>query len=205
MPSAPFLAHAPASCYARLMLQRLAPLALVAVTALTGCDQLFGDGTGDAHAPGTDLGSFNIIAIITQNTCGEGALGEQSPWQFTVRLERDPGIIYWNSGQAVIPGSILGDGVTFSVDSSAVQNMRDPNVVGPLPCSIARVDHADGVLDAATGAVTSFSGTLTYTYAPTAGSTCDDLVQSSPPIVATLPCGFSYKMTATAAAATASE
>jgi hypothetical protein len=187
------------------MSSRLALLAFTAVSALTGCDKIFGDGSGDAHAPGADLGSFNVIATITQNTCGEGALGEQSPWQFTVRLEKDPGVIYWNNGQAVIPGAILADGVTFSVDSSAVQNMRDPNVVGPLPCSILRTDHAGGTLNAATDTVTSFTGTLSYTYAPTAGSTCDDLVQSTTPVVAALPCGFTYAMTGAYTGTTASE
>jgi hypothetical protein len=182
------------------MLARLGLLAAIAATTPSGCEKVFGDGSQNAHMPGTDLGSFHVNAQITANTCGAGALGEVSPWAFDVRLEKDPGTLYWNNGQAVITGTLGADDLTFGFDTSVVQNMRDPNVVGPPPCSISRADHAEGKLDAA-DKVSSFTGTLSYTFSPTVGSNCDDLVLSDAPIVAALPCSFTYQMTGQAAAA----
>lgn len=184
------------------MLARLGLLALAATASPSGCSQIFGDGRMDAHHPGTDLGSFQVTATVTANTCGAGALGEQSPWAFSVQLARDPGALYWNNGQAVITGSLAGDSVTFGFDTSVVENMRNPNVVGPPPCSMDRHDTASGTLGAATGAVSSFSGQLSYQFAPTAGSNCDDLVNGDAPLVAQLPCGFTYQMTGTGTAKT---
>lgn len=185
------------------MLARIGLLALAAASSPSGCDKVFGDGSQNAHNPGTDLGSFVVTATNTANSCGAGALGEQSSWQFNVNLSRDTagGILYWNNGQAAINGTLSSDGETFTFDTQVIQNMRDPNVVGPPPCSIARADHAEGKLDTATGAVNSFSGTLSYQFAPTSGSNCDDLVDSDTPLVLQFPCGFSYSMTGTSAAA----
>lgn len=196
-----FLAHARAAWYARIMRCHLGPLALLAASLTAGCAQFFGDGSGDAHNPGTDLGSFSVTATVTSNTCGEGALGEQASWTFPVRLSRDieGGALYWNNGQAAIAGALSDDAESFSFDTSVIENMRDPSVVGPPPCSIARADIASGKLDTAKGAVGSFTGTLSYQFAPTVGSVCDDLVDSETPIVAQFPCGFSYDMKGTAA------
>lgn len=181
------------------MIARAGLLALAAATAPTGCDKIFGDGSHDAHQPGTDLGSFTVDAAAVSNTCGDGALGQQAVWQFTVKLARDPGVLYWNNGQAILSGTLAPDGMGFTFETSVLENMRDPNVVGPLPCSIERRDHAAGTLDAATGPVGSFAGQLSYTFAPTEGSTCDDLVSGPSAIVAALPCGFTYEMKGRAA------
>jgi hypothetical protein len=181
------------------MLARIGLLALAAAATPSGCEKIFGDGSQNAHMPGTDLGSFSVVANVTSNTCGDGALGEQPSWQFSVHFEMDPGVLYWNNGQEVLTGTLSDDG-SFSIDSSVVQNMRDPNVVGPLPCSIVRTDHAAGKFNSAKNP-TSFTGQLSYTFSPTSGSTCDDLWMSDAPIVAALPCGFTYQATGTSASA----
>lgn len=185
------------------MLARIGLFALAAASSGSGCDQIFGDGSQNAHNPGTDLGAFTVTANSTANTCGQGALGAQTSWQFDVHLARDTegGVLFWNNGQASISGTLAADGETFSFDTQVIQNMRDPNVVGPPPCSMARADHAEGKLDTATGDVTSFTGTLSYTFAPTSGSNCEDLVESETPLVLQLPCGFSYSMTGKSASA----
>ena len=197
---APDLAHPGARWYARGMLVRIGLLALATAASPSGCDKIFGDGSQNAHAPGTDLGSFHVTATSTSNTCGAGALGAQSSWQFDVRLQRDTGVLYWNNGQAAIAGALSDDGVTFSFDTQVIQNMRDPSVVGPPPCSVTRADHASGKLDSAGDTVASFSGELSYTFSPTAGSNCEDLVFSETPVVAALPCSFGYAMTGSSAA-----
>jgi hypothetical protein len=173
------------------MLYRAGILALATATAPSSC---FGDGRANAHHPGTDLGSFQVTGTITTNSCGAGALGEQDIWAFPLRLSRAEGILYWDNGQAVIPGTLEADGVTFSLDTSVIMNMRDPNKVGPLPCSVSRADHAEGTLSSATDPVSSFTGELTYQFSPTAGSSCDDLVNGAAPVLAALPCMMSYAL-----------
>ncbi|APR76930.1 Hypothetical protein A7982_02277 [Minicystis rosea] len=199
-----FLAEGLRACYARSMLARIGLLALVAASSPSGCEKVFGDGRQDAHNPGTDLGSYDVTANVTSNTCGNGALGQQASWSFDVRLSRDTagGVLYWNNGQAAIAGTLDADDVSFGFDTSVIQNMRDPNVVGPPPCSIARADHAEGKLNAATDPVASFTGKLSYTFAATAGSNCADLVEESEtPVVLALPCTMSYTMTGKSASA----
>jgi hypothetical protein len=171
------------------MLARLGLLALAATSAPAGC---FGD--KDALHPGTDLGTFQVQGALSTNTCGDGALGEQATWDFSVRLARDPGVLYWDNGQAVIGGTLAADGVTFSFDTSVVVDMRSPDQTGLPPCSLSRADHAQGTLDAASSPVTSFTGELSYTFSPTAGSQCADLTSGGAPVVAALPCAMSYAL-----------
>jgi hypothetical protein len=174
------------------MLARIGLLALAVTTAPTGCDKAFGDGRADALHPGEDIGRYTVTGTITANTCGEGALGEQATWVFPVHMSKAPHILYWDNGQAVIPGVLAADGVSFSFDSGVVMNMRAADQVGLPPCSVNRDDHAEGVLDSAADTVRSFTGELTYTFTPTPGSSCDDLVSGVAPIVAALPCSMSY-------------
>lgn len=197
---ATILAHPAEDRYASDMLARIGILALAASSA-NGCEKVLGDGSQNAHAPGTDLGSFHVTANTKSNTCGPGAFGAQTSWTFDVRLQRDDGVLYWNNGQASVSGTLSPDDVSFSFDTQVIQNMRDPNVVGPPPCSIARADHASGKLDAATEPVSSLRGELTYTFTQTAGSNCEDLVLSETPLVLQLPCSFAYDMTGANAAA----
>jgi hypothetical protein len=178
------------------MLARLGLVALAASGSPSGCDQVFGDGRQNAHHPGTDLGTFQVTGSSIANTCGEGALGEQQTWPFTVKLARDTSNVFWDNGQAVIAGALASDGVSFSFDSGVVMDMRPPENTGLPPCSLSRTDHAAGTLGSTGTDVTSFSGQLTYQFSPTAGSRCDDVVSGPTALVATLPCGFGYQLTA---------
>jgi hypothetical protein len=165
---------------------------LTLLAALPGCADAFGH--GDAHQPGTVLGTFHVAATRTENTCGEGALGSQSDWAFDVKLARDPGALYWNNGVEMIRGELSADAVTFRFDSGIVMNMRTEDDRSLPACSIGRHDLAEGVLDAPGDDVNAFVGTLAYDFAPTAGSRCDDLVDGPAPIVAMLPCRFAYRL-----------
>jgi hypothetical protein len=171
------------------MLSRLGLLALAATSTPAGCF-----GSKDALHPGTDLGSFQVQGNISTNTCGDGALGEQAAWDFTVRLARDPGHLYWDNGQTVIVGTLAADGVSFGFDTSVIVDMRDPMQTGLPPCSLSRDDHAQGTLGAATVPTTSFIGQLSYTFTATAGSMCGDLTSGGTAVVSALPCGMSYEL-----------
>ena len=184
-----FLARARGPCYPRRMLARIGLLALAATSTPAGC---FGD--KDAHQPGTDLGAFQVQGTLAANTCGEGALGELPAWQFSVHLSRGSGVLYWNNGQAVIPGTLAADGVSFRFDTSVVVDVRPPDQVGLPPCSLARADHAQGTLDSASSVVGAFTGELSYAFSPTAGSQCDDVTAGPAAIVAALPCAMRYEL-----------
>jgi hypothetical protein len=172
------------------MLSRLGLLALAATSTPAGCF-----GNKDALHPGTDLGSFQVQGDLSTNTCGDGALGEQAVWDFTVRLSKNPGVLYWDNGQTLISGTLAADGVSFGFDTSVVIDMRDPMQTGLPPCSLSRADHAQGTLGEAKGPVTSFTGQLSYTFSETAGSMCDDLTSGSAAVVTALPCAMSYSLT----------
>jgi len=153
-----------------------------------------GDPLADPHHPGKALGTYHVDAKLEANTCGAGALGSKSEWPFDVKLSRDPGVIYWDNGAEVLPGTLASDDVTFSFTSGVLIDMRDASSPKGLPpCSISRSDAASGVLAADT---TSFTGKLAYGFAPTQGSDCTDLVVSAMPVFAALPCGMTYTLTA---------
>lgn len=175
------------------MLARVALLGLAALASPSGCDQAFGDGRQDAHQPGENLGTFQVTGTQTANTCGAGAFGEQSSWQFQVKLARATGEIFWNNGQEILAGTLASDGLTFSFDTGVVIDMRAADQVGLPACSIRRADHASGTLGAD---ATTFTGELSYQFSPTAGSSCTDIVSGATPLAATLPCSFSFHLTA---------
>lgn len=174
--------------------------ALLAGSCLTGCgDDIFGN--KDAHQPGEVLGTYHVAAKRGANTCGDGALGNQAAWEFDVKLARGGAQIFWNNGAEVIDGTIDADQKSFHFDTGVLMNMRTAEDHGLPACSIERSDHADGTLAATGTDVASFEGKLAFDFAPSAGSSCDDLVQGSTAILAALPCSIVYAITGTRTAA----
>ncbi|WP_437681378.1 hypothetical protein [Sorangium sp. So ce131] len=178
---------------------RMVLLALLpALPGLSACAELVGD--QDAHAPGTALGTFHVVGEQRRNSCGEGALGATPSWKFDVALARDEGVLFWNSGGSVVQGVIEDDQVSFSIEARVVVDMRTGDAPPGPPCSVERRDRARGELDAAGDDVAAFEATLSYDFAPTAGSRCEDLVASDlsvAPVFDALPCGMDYDLTAT--------
>ena len=160
---------------------------VLAIFLLAAC----GDPTTDAHDPGVKLGTFHVTAARTANTCGEGALGTQAAWTFDVKLSRADRQLLWNNGAELITGSLDADEVTFHFDSGVLIDMRTAADHGLPPCSVQRHDQSAGKLAAAGADVASFTGTLSYDFAPTTGSSCADL---NGVVVAALPCGFAYTL-----------
>lgn len=151
--------------------------------------------TSDPHHPGDFIGAFRVDADRKASSCGEGALGSMPKWSFDVKLSRGDGELFWDNGAEVVPGVLQPDDKTFSFESGIIVDMRDASSPPDLPpCSLARADHASGKLadDDAT-----FTGELSYDFAPTQGSDCTDLVAGAAPIFAALPCGMSYALSAT--------
>jgi hypothetical protein len=148
----------------------------------------------DPDGPGDFIGVFGVDAKQDANTCGAGALNAPATWSFEVRLSRETGLMYWDNGAELITGDLDSDKHTFSFETSVIVDMRDQNSEPWLPpCSVTRRDQSSGKVaddDA------SFSGKLSYDFAPTSGSDCSDLVMSDPPVFAAIPCGMTYTLSA---------
>ena len=169
---------------------------LAAAVLSAGCSDFLGD-KGDAHQPGTVLGTFHVNATVGSSTCGQGALGADSSWEFDVKLARDDGALYWNNGAEIITGELAADRTTFSFTSAVVVDMRTEETLGMPPCSVRRDDNATGTLDSASEPVHAFTGSLGYAFAATIDSECSDLVPPSETAAfATLPCAMSYSIEA---------
>jgi len=156
-------------------------------------------GSKDPHHPGTQLGSFHVTAARTSNGCGEGALGTTGSWEFDVKLARQDGQLFWDNGVEIISGVLAADHVSFSFQSGVAVDMRTEDDVGMPPCSVGRTDAATGVLDSPDDPVHGFTGTLGYSFAPTADSQCDDLVSPLPgkmQVFAALPCAMAFDLDA---------
>lgn len=148
----------------------------------------------DPDGPGDFIGVFKVEAEQDANTCGAGALNAPAAWTFEVRLSREVGIAYWNNGAELITGQLDADKHSFKFDTSVIVDMRDANSAPWLePCSVKRHDVSSGKIG---DDDTTFSGKLSYDFAPTAGSECSDLVMSDPQVFTALPCGMTYTLEA---------
>ena len=170
-------------------------LLLIALPGLAACGDIFGN--KDAHQPGDELGTYHVAATRGDNSCGDGALGNTATWEFDVKLARGGSEIFWNNGAEMIDGTIDADETTFHFTTGVLMNMRNTAIHGPPPCSIQRTDRADGTLAATGDDVASFAGKLEFAFAPTDGSSCDDLITGSTAVLAALPCGIRYAITGT--------
>lgn len=169
-------------------------LPMLGALLATGCVEAFGD--KDPHDPGESIGTFHFTATQTKNTCGTGALGAPETWEFDVSLARGEESLYWNSGGQVIVGELSDDGKAFEFAADVEIDMRDPDDGWSPPCSMARHDVVKGALKSQDDAVVSASGTLSYSFKPTEGSDCADLVTSETPVFAQIPCAMTYSFKA---------
>lgn len=159
-----------------------------------GCVEAFGD--KNPYEPGDPLGTFHVKASQTENNCGDGALGAPPQWEFDVKLAWEDDSLFWNSGGQVIVGTLSADRSSFEIATDVVQDMRTAEDAGKPACSIARHDVAKGTLTVEGEGVSAASGTLSYAFAPTSGSSCADLVDSEAPLFVALPCSISYSFDA---------
>ena len=168
-------------------------LCLIGSVSASACD------LGDAHEPGEDLGTFDVVASMTESTCGTGALGAPAVWEFEVKLVRDGTTLYWVNGPQYIPGTFASDGVTFSFTASNEVKITDPNPQRPR-CIITRLDSAVGVLTEGEGdgddaTPSSFTGSLSYGYIAGKDDDCSHLVGVEGGFSA-LPCDIEYGLVA---------
>lgn len=177
-----------------------------AVLTLSGCLTLGGGTapTDDGSEPTVEPGTYDVEGESTQNTCGTGSLALADSWSFQVVLKRTSDGISWDVGNGPTDGALEDDG-DFTITSSFVQDMRTEEDSWKPACSIMRTDIVKGTLaasemesDASDVLSDPFEGSMTYTFEPTEGSDCSDLVMGEDRLAAALPCVARYDVEGTA-------
>ena len=172
------------------------PVAAASVVAGLGCGDVLAD--RDGRVFGDDLGTFHVVAEREQTTCGDGAVGAPSHWEFDVRLSREERTLYWNTGAAAVEGTVDADGVSFSISSQTRVEIAPPEPEIFAGCVVMREDEATGALDAPGLEVGGFEATLSYAFAPEGDSDCQMLV-GVPGGFSELPCEMAYTASASRA------
>jgi hypothetical protein len=161
-------------------MRALAPILAAALAALA-CEA--------TPLPGTQLGTFKVVATSKTNSCG---LGAPNPWTFDVRLSRSSSALYWSwmDGRPILSGPLDGSSHAQLTDSQT--GNVDPTDAGLGPCTLQRQDDLEVDLpEAGSG---SFAGTLGYSFSAAAGADCSDQLSTSGGPFDALPCRVSYAM-----------
>ena len=144
------------------------------------------------------MGAFHVTGLLTATSCGP----TPSPWEFDVKLRHDGQSLYWVQGDAPASGTVdLTSHVVIA--SSDTRTLRDGDEKQKLAaCVVTRTDSLTVELtDGATavsnvGSTKALRGTLTYRFAPTPASMCDDQLLSTGGDYQALPCEVHYTITA---------
>jgi hypothetical protein len=149
------------------------------VTACTG---------KDPYNPGTPIGTFHVTSTLSTSSCGAAP----NPWEFDVKLASDHDTLYWIQGGVPVSG-VMDPSSHVSMSASAEQTIYQADPKAMLgACTLTR---QDAMALAVTGSpISSFTGTLSYTFAPTSDSDCSQAI--GPDAYATLPCTVAYTLSA---------
>lgn len=151
----------------------------------------------DPYAPGESLGSFTVTARLASSTCGQAP----DPWAFDVRLRHEQTTLHWVQGGVPISGE-LDAALSARLTSSTTETVREADAKSGEPgCVLTRTDELDvalagegGVAISEPSETMSFSGTLSYRFAPAAGAACWEEVDTG--AYAALPCEVRYAIQA---------
>lgn len=163
---------------------------LAAILGGAGCS-----GT-DPYRPGESLGAFHVTGKLVSSSCGATA----DPWEFDVKLRHDRAMLYWVQGAAPISAPV-DNTARATLKATATQTVRAANARSQTPaCAITRTDTVELLLAPLASPVsdvagtTSFKGRLSYRFAPTDGSSCDDQLTDVGGDFARLPCDVKYEV-----------
>src|SRR5262249_23665202 len=110
------------------------------------------------------------------------------------KLSRDATSLYWIQGDIPVSGILDGRSHDHAaMRSTSSETIRPPSPKGNVPgCTIVRADALDATLGG--DPVTTFSGSLAYTFSATADSDCTDQLAASGGGYETLPCTVNYTL-----------
>jgi hypothetical protein len=157
---------------------------LTAVLALGACT--------DTSMPGTGLGTFQVEATPTSNTCG-AAMAAPGTWSFDVDLSRDENLLYWRQNDKLASGPIGTDN-TAKIESE-VTSVVVAAAPGVAECRMTRVDTVTVTLPES-GDVTSVSGTISFAVSAVAGTDCASQLVAYGGTYDAIPCATELTFTA---------
>jgi hypothetical protein len=144
----------------------------------------------DPYDPGEPIGTFKVSAKLVANSCGQAP----NPWEFDVKINREPGKIYWMQGGLPVEGTVSGD-ARVRMETSDARTVRKADARrGVAACQLWRDDVFDGKLGPEP--LVSFDGTLAYKFHAGDQSDCSDQLTSGGGEYQTLPCEVRYELSA---------
>ncbi len=145
------------------------------------------------------LGRFKVEATLTESCAETGLLAAPAERSFVVHLRRvSDHSMHWNDGEDILYCSLGDDGRSFTAERHLQVDVRADDPADKPPCEIDRIYIVEGELRELDGKgfPNSFVGSTRYEYTPAVGSSCDDLLQGSDAIAASLPCAVGYDLDA---------
>lgn len=138
---------------------------------------------------GADLGTFQVEADETTNSCGADALGRAPSFAFDVELARADTELFWDGHV----GGTIRASLQFEFATRVSVSLRPARAVDP-GCAIARTDRIVGALRAdPAGDLTAFSAAMSYDFSLELGSQCS-LDEGAGAGLERLPCSMSYEL-----------
>jgi hypothetical protein len=149
----------------------------------------------DSPLPGTQLGTYRVVATLQTNTCGNG-LGAPNPWTFDVQLSQQGSTLYWSwlDGSAPLSSTLSDNAV--SLTNSQTSNVDSTADGGAGPCTMQRADTVQVTLGSGSPPA-SFKGAVRYAFSVSGGADCSDQLSAAGGSYDALPCSVTYSTTAT--------
>jgi hypothetical protein len=144
--------------------------------------------------PGTQLGTYRVVAALQANTCGAG-LAAPNPWTFDVQLSQEGSTLYWSWLDGRPPLKNTRSGNAVSLTNSQTSHVDASGDGGAGPCTMQRADTVQVAL-AAGSPPPSFQGTIQYAFSVSGGADCSDQLSASGGSYDELPCSVGYTTTA---------
>ncbi len=144
-----------------------------------------------------DLGRFALEATRTQSCGDSGLLASAPAMTDTVLLRKgERQSLQWRDKNGLMIMEVGEHGNDFGGYRRIVIDMRAGSADASLPpCAIERIDLVEGLLEGdAQGGYTGFEAKLRFDFAPTNGSSCDDL-HAPEAIASGVPCSIAYDAT----------
>ncbi len=136
---------------------------------------------------GADLGTFQVEADETTNSCGVDALGRAPSFAFDVELARADTELFWDGHV----GGTIRASLQFEFATLVSVSLRPSRAADP-GCTITRTDRISGALRADPGGdVTAFSAAMSYDFSLELGSQCS-FEEGAGAGLERLPCSMSY-------------
>jgi hypothetical protein len=144
---------------------------------LAGCGEL----------PGKEVGTYEVLAVMDENTCGPNVGAPQR--SFDVQIRRDGGTGYWiGPSQVPVQGRIDEEGNFSFRTSEQILVRAGDEATGLVPCYMDQLDIAEGTAEIA------LSGSEELWVGVTSGADCRDQIGLMPGQFLELPCRMTFTL-----------